>query len=141
MFEPARQITWRDRYNIVIRSKRWKTLRDKFIDRCDSRCMRCGWQKTRWAKGRTLDLHHKTYERLGEEADDDLELLCSVCHARADEERAEAGKRRADAALYDARFEGWCRARFGESYLIFGDDEWIYEEFEEWLERKENDEY
>jgi hypothetical protein len=37
------------------------------------RCERCG------AK-RTLEVHHRTYERLGRERDADLEVLCGDCH-------------------------------------------------------------
>lgn len=140
LFGTVRPLSWRDRYNIVIRSKRWALLRDKFIYRCDSRCMRCNWQKTQWSKGRTLELHHRTYERLGAEAEGDLELLCSVCHARADEERAAEGRRRADAALYDARFDGWARACFGDDYWGI-EDEWMHDQFEDWLERKYDDGY
>jgi hypothetical protein len=39
------------------------------------RCSRCG-------EKRHLEVHHKTYERLGREYDQDLEVLCETCHER-----------------------------------------------------------
>ena len=40
-------------------------------------CERCG------VDGEELELHHVTYQNLGDERDDDLELLCAGCHGRA----------------------------------------------------------
>jgi hypothetical protein len=119
---------WRDKYETVINSFRWRGLKMRLLSQRGKRCQRCN--QPRWP----LELHHKTYERLGEERDDDLELLCSQCHVVADEERAEAGRVRASEALDDARFYGWCRAVYGEDYEP---DDLDYERYEEWLERKE----
>lgn len=38
---------------------------------------RCG----RCAGKRSLEVHHRTYDRLGWELDEDLEVLCGTCHA------------------------------------------------------------
>jgi 5-methylcytosine-specific restriction endonuclease McrA len=40
----------------------------------DSKCDHCG-RRTHF-----LELHHRTYERLGRELITDLELLCEQCH-------------------------------------------------------------
>jgi 5-methylcytosine-specific restriction endonuclease McrA len=37
-------------------------------------CERCGGQDA-------LQVHHRTYERLGAELDEDFEVLCRRCHA------------------------------------------------------------
>ncbi len=58
---------WRRRRGVVIRLARWT-------------CQRCGWNV--YAKpGRWLEVHHRSYERLGDELVGDVEVLCSVCHA------------------------------------------------------------
>lgn len=133
-----RTLTWRERYNAVIASARWRRLRAKRLAKCDHSCQRCGWKKETWDKSRTLDLHHRTYDRLGEERDDDLELVCSLCHVQADRERAKEGRQRADKALYNAQFRGWASKVYGEDYG--GDiDEDMRERFQEWQERKQQD--
>lgn len=137
---PPKEMTWREKYNAVISSKRWRKLREKFLARHDSKCDRCGWKKTTWDRSRTIDLHHKTYERLGEEIDADLELVCSVCHVKADKERAAAGRQRALAALYDAQFNGWATKVYGEDYGMF-EDESMHDRFREWQERKQTEDY
>jgi len=50
-----------------------------------------GWKCERCLRGRddgvTLQVHHWTYENLGAELREDLEVLCEVHHAQADEAR------------------------------------------------------
>lgn len=133
---PPKVMTWREKYSAVITSKRWRQLRERFMSQHDSKCRRCGWQKTNWDKSRTLDLHHRTYERIGKERDEDLELICSVCHAKADKERAAQGRQRGSEALYDAQFDGWANKVYGENYYMF-EDEWMHDRFCKWQERKE----
>lgn len=62
---------------VYLRSKHWQMLRSEVLSRrfC---CERCGvsWE-------RALDVHHRTYERLGGEALSDLEVLCRSCHDHA----------------------------------------------------------
>ena len=137
---PPKEMTWREKYNAVIGSKRWRRLRQRFMSQYDSKCRRCNWQKTQWDKSRTLDLHHRTYERLGQERDEDLELVCSVCHIKADRERAAASQRRSAAALYDAQFDGWATAVYGDDYGSFVDQSMI-DHFDDWIERKQDEYY
>jgi hypothetical protein len=81
-------------------------------------------------------LHHKTYERLGEETDEDLELLCVTCHEKADKDRAEDGKRRSRAALYDAQLNGWASKKYGDDWYEYMDECDVAEEFDEWVESR-----
>ena len=67
-----------------------------------------------------------------------MELLCSACHATADVERAEAGRRRAASALYDARLDGWATKVSGENWWE-GDTQLIADEFDEWAEKQPDD--
>lgn len=63
----------RTRYRAYIQTSEWRTRRNRVLKLTGFRCERCG------AK-RELQVHHKTYERLGREPDDDLEVLCPDCH-------------------------------------------------------------
>lgn len=51
---------WRYRRNLKLWAAKWR------CERCDNK--------------RDLHVHHKTYERLGAERDEDLEVLCADCH-------------------------------------------------------------
>jgi hypothetical protein len=61
-------------YESYLKSKRWKNLRSRFRRERVWRCEVCGFD-------RDLQLHHKTYERLGSEELDDLTPLCQTCHS------------------------------------------------------------
>lgn len=63
-------------YYRYLKSTHWDIKRRIALLRAGHQCQRCGT-----AKGRRLDVHHRTYERLGCEADSDLIVLCSMCHA------------------------------------------------------------
>ena len=49
-------------------------VRPFMLGRADHKCESCG------QRGDVLDVHHKTYERLGFELPEDLEVLCRTCH-------------------------------------------------------------
>lgn len=135
----SRKMTWKEKYYEVIASARWKKIRQRFINKANGTCPKCGWKKESWDKSRTLDLHHKTYERLGNERDSDLELVCSVCHAKADIDRAAKNRREAEIkrsiALDNARFDGWARKVYGDDY--YDEDGDKYRRYADWAERQE----
>lgn len=61
------------RYLSYLRSPAWFERRRKHLAKHGAHCKACG----------TLDkihLHHKTYDRLGQEKDADLVALCERCH-------------------------------------------------------------
>lgn len=120
------------RHRRYIASKAWKQRRASVVMRSNLACERCG---ATFGTAAALDVHHKTYERLGHERDTDLEVLCSSCHQVADQQRAEIGRLRADQALYDARFHGWATKRYGDEY---GWSEELEDEFHEFLERQDD---
>ena len=67
-------------YSEYLWSTEWLIRRADALAAADYSCQRCG-------KMHGLDVHHVTYERLGNELPDDLEVLCRGCHA------AEHGKK------------------------------------------------
>lgn len=61
-------------YENYLKTSHWQELKQRIYAKY-RQCQNCG------AK-RGLDVHHKTYERLGHEKLSDLRLLCRECHYR-----------------------------------------------------------
>ena len=61
-------------YKQYIRSIDWGLKRKQALIYHGRKCMKCQ-SKTK------LQVHHKTYARLGWECMDDLEILCEPCHS------------------------------------------------------------
>lgn len=62
-----------DFYTAYISSGKWAAKRQQVLARDSNRCQTCLSQDD-------LEVHHKTYERLGDEALEDLITLCHECH-------------------------------------------------------------
>ncbi len=62
-------------YEDYLRSEAWKRRREYMLRRAGYRCRLCN-------RGERLEVHHRTYERLGAEDPDDLTVLCHDCHLR-----------------------------------------------------------
>jgi hypothetical protein len=45
------------------------------LAKAEHRCQGCGKQGDN-----SLDVHHLTYERMGDELDEDLAVMCRTCH-------------------------------------------------------------
>lgn len=60
-------------YDEYLDSTKWRTKRTHIRRRARGWCERCGWQ-------RRVDVHHLTYERLGQELPGDLIAVCEECH-------------------------------------------------------------
>ncbi len=81
-------------YKAHLRSPEWRAIRRAALERAGFRCEFCNRAK---APGRPLQVHHRTYERLGHELPGDLTVLCGGrggCHAAADRQRRLAAGRR-----------------------------------------------
>lgn len=63
------------RYGEYLRSPEWKERRDRIVKRDRSQCQSC-------ASKSQLQVHHMTYERIGNENDGDLVTVCHACHQR-----------------------------------------------------------
>ena len=111
---------WRQRYNDHLNSDEWRDLKRKIVRERGNMCERCG-------SAGLLHLHHKTYDRLGEELPSDLELVCVDCHKIADEERSQQ-------ARYDAAFETYASKKYGDRWESWKDISEVEIEFDEWLE-------
>jgi len=59
-----------------IKSDKWDFKRKKILKKANYTCQSCGKKHTK------LEVHHKTYQRLGNEKDEDLIVLCSTCHKK-----------------------------------------------------------
>ena len=77
-------------YRDALRSDHWHALKRATARRSEhrwpARPPRCEW--CRWACPQ-LQLHHRSYDRLGHERLRDVWLLCPRCHQRADRRRRE----------------------------------------------------
>lgn len=62
-------------YYEYLRSTEWQVVRRLALERAAGRCQICN------QPGR-LDVHHRTYERLGHELLSDVTVLCRDCHAK-----------------------------------------------------------
>lgn len=76
-------------YAEYLRSDHWRDLRNRYYEsKLSSRCYVCG--------SRGVDLHHKTYKRLGQEYLWDLVPLCRGHHQAAHDLCGSQGDRNAD---------------------------------------------
>lgn len=105
-------------YTEHINSPEWADIRRDKLAESGYRCERCG------AAG-YLEVHHLTYDNLGNESPDDLEVLCKPCHDDADEERR-----------WTARVNAWAAKRYGDDWDFDHDSADVEQEFEDWLERR-----
>jgi 5-methylcytosine-specific restriction endonuclease McrA len=60
-------------YHAYLRSPEWEAKKLKMFQLRGRHCERCGSRKD-------IEVHHKTYKRLGRERYEDLEVLCGYCH-------------------------------------------------------------
>ena len=114
-------------YRRRLAAPEWQDLRRRMLQRANYRCQRCGAGRC------VLQLHHKTYERLGQEHADDVEVLCPSCHKEADRERAAATTRRG----YYARLDGWARKVYGDDWELYRDTDLVAERFDQWLDGRD----
>lgn len=64
-------------YNDYLQSNDWKEKAKRLKEQAEWRCQLCNKKGT----NSTLHAHHKTYQRVGHEEDNDIIILCSKCHA------------------------------------------------------------
>lgn len=61
-------------YAVYLNSPEWGRKRREALDRAGGKCERC-------TETENLEVHHITYDRLGYERPQDLQVLCNPCHA------------------------------------------------------------
>jgi len=62
-------------YKTYIKSEIWKLVVARIKKQRNNSCEICGNKKY-------LQVHHLTYKNLGQEKDEDLQLLCGACHMK-----------------------------------------------------------
>jgi 5-methylcytosine-specific restriction endonuclease McrA len=62
-------------YAEYLQSDHWKHMREIALRKAGVQCQLC-------TSSDRLEVHHKTYERLGEEAISDITVLCRSCHSK-----------------------------------------------------------
>lgn len=62
-------------YKEYLQTKHWKNIKKKTLIRAGYKCQLC-------SNKFNLNVHHNTYENRGEEKDEDLVVLCEICHGR-----------------------------------------------------------
>jgi hypothetical protein len=125
----SKRYTWT--YETYMVSGEWAERRALALESAAHRCQRCG------ALG-GLEVHHKHYRTLGAERAEDLEVLCMPCHEVADREREARTAVENAAALYDARLNGWASKKYGDDWFASCDETEVAEDFEDWLDRRED---
>ena len=135
--EETPEPTFEEQYRAYILSPAWRKRVAAALARASYKCERC--ERSRFS--RKLEVHHKTYERFRAEIPDDLEVVCGECHKAADLERAErtADRRaqRQEAALWEARLDGWATKVYGEYWYERFDQDLVQERFEYWLANRD----
>lgn len=63
----------REEYAEYRKGEHWQRMRERALERAEWRCQLCN-------SATSLDVHHRTYERLGAERVADLTVLCRGCH-------------------------------------------------------------
>ncbi len=63
-------------YRDYLKTPWWRFMRYTKLEIAGASCQLCS------AEQRQIDIHHRTYERLGDEDLDDLTVLCRNCHAK-----------------------------------------------------------
>jgi 5-methylcytosine-specific restriction endonuclease McrA len=66
---------WQQIYDDYMKSEEWQAKREKVLIFWGRRCALCNSPDN-------VQVHHRTYDRLGQELITDLIPLCKVCHDR-----------------------------------------------------------
>lgn len=113
----------------------WHLKRLAVLKRAGNKCERCGRSGSGPCGGVVLQIHHVTYDNLGDEPLEDLLAVCEDCHKKEDVKRAAQGRARPEMA----RLNGWATKKYGEDWDLDHLVEDVEEEFEEWLESRDED--
>lgn len=76
----SKRMTREEYREVYLRSDHWRETRLGALERAEHRCQVCNSAKF-------LNVHHRTYERVGEERPADLTVLCRMCHKLFHERR------------------------------------------------------
>lgn len=106
------------KYQAYLQSFSWRFRRWLRLNYAGHKCEKCGRRDR-------LQCHHLNYERLGKERLSDLQILCTDCHALADEERR-----------YNKGLQTYSVKRWGDNWQSVVSAEYARAEFDKWLSTK-----
>lgn len=106
------------KYLDYLQSLEWQEKRQQKLKQAKWHCEQANLGS---CKG-SLQVHHKTYDNLGNEPLEDLGVLCEVHHQEADIER---------------RFDVWATRKYGANYETYQDEWELSEEY--WNESESRD--
>ena len=116
---------WRKAYEKHLKSAKWKNTKSDLMKMRGKKCEVCGQYSPK------LELHHITYERLGNESAKDLLILCAPCHKKEDKKREQKNSAKRETRRIDSAFMTWCD-RLG----IDEPNEIAWDRFLQWISRK-----
>lgn len=118
-----------EEYKAYIKSPDWQMTRGIAKARAGYKCEKCGSPEG-------LQVHHKTYDRLGHEWPTDLMVLCDPCHVK--EHRAIERKRAEEFSdrVYYNGLDTYMSKKYGDTWELRIDQYRAECEFDAWLERK-----
>jgi 5-methylcytosine-specific restriction endonuclease McrA len=90
-------------YHQYINSLEWINKSEQAKKRAEYRCQVCNRSNSEVV----LHTHHRTYERLGNEKDQDLTVLCQVCHQIFHENRRLESQKNKPAPYIDRVLRQW----------------------------------
>ncbi len=69
-------------YSAYLKSTKWRKIREVVLTRDNHTCQLCNWSHEE-SGNRQLTVHHKSYEFIMHEEDNDFKdliTICSICH-------------------------------------------------------------
>jgi 5-methylcytosine-specific restriction endonuclease McrA len=109
-----------DAYHRYMNSRCWRIRRLLCFRRARWRCESCG------AGCCMLHAHHLTYERLGNEKNEDLQALCMECHERV--------HRKKDLDRREKALDTFAEKRWGPNWEKFIPRKKVEDTFDRWIE-------
>lgn len=93
------------------RTSYWRDKREAVRRRANGKCESC---KKPVENDSQLDVHHLTYDRIGNENLEDLLALCYECHRNADMERGDRTQERREISRFEARVNAYAEKKWGD---------------------------
>ncbi len=122
-FESTEDRAHTEFYAEYMDSTEWQEMRETALIQAGRKCERCGAIES-------LQVHHLTYEHLGDELPEELLVVCPPCHEKEDRLREE----RTQETLYAHRLNGWATKVYGQYWEEDRSWEEVTEAFDRWVE-------
>lgn len=121
-------VDWRIKYQKHLKSAQWKNTRRDLFRWRGRKCEVCKMPSF------NLEIHHLNYKRMGHELPSDLIIVCKKCHAEEDKKREISSIYEQQARRHSSAFNTWFFKKTGYESFYANESDW--NDFEQWLERK-----